>query len=403
MLWNQFEEYGFVLQGDKTRPVHTIAYEMIRGSIPEGLEPDHLCFNKACFCPAHIEPVTHQENCIRSVKARCKPNTEPLEQSEDIILPLRLPPVVNDAMSIEALQVFVSDVLLTGIGNQGTRKIYRTCLFQFLDWTVTASMSFTRANVQTYLATLRETGKAGSTRNIALAAIRRLAKEAYYAGKLPNEVYLGINDIKGEKKRTVRAAQWLTLRQVNELLSLPDVTTLKGLRDRAMLGVLVGCGLRRAEVCDLTNESIEQRAGRWIFVVHGKGEKTRIVGIAPGLKVSLDEWLNARPLMESRAILFCATQRGGRLVSRKLTPQSIQDIVQEYSVKLDPPLPKLAPHDLRRTHARLARETGLDLEQIQFALGHESISTTAVYLGNNQNLNRTPSDVLDVDWQGGKK
>lgn len=314
------------------------------------------------------------------------------------------------------LRSFASDIMLNGIGNQGTREIYRMALFRLFDWMVTAGTQFNRADVRTYLATMREEGKAPATRNNALAAIRRLAKEAYYAGKLPHETYLGIADIKGEKKHGVRAAQWLTLRQVNELLSLPDVRTLKGLRDRALLGVLVGCALRRAEVCDLLISNIEQRSSRWVFIVRGKGEKTRIVGIASGLKMSIDAWVserecddllpaeNATPLDKARVLqtlpLFCAMLRGGRPVHRKIKPQTIQDVLHEYAVLMDPSLPTLAPHDCRRTHARLAREAGSDLEQIQFALGHESIQTTTTYLGNNQNLNRTPGDMLDVNWEG---
>lgn len=315
----------------------------------------------------------------------------------------------------DILRSFASDVMLNGIGNQGTREIYRAALFRLFDWMVTASARFDRAGVRTYLATLRESGKAPATRNNALAAIRRLAKEAYYAGKLPHETYLGIADIKGEKKHGVRAAQWLTLRQVNELLSLPDVRTLKGLRDRALLGVLVGCALRRAEVCDLLISNIEQRSSRWVFIVRGKGEKTRIVGIASGLKTSIDAWVSSRecddllpedatPFDKARVLqtlpLFCAMLKGGRPVHRKLTAQSIQDVLHEYAVLMNPSLPHLAPHDMRRTHARLAREAGSDLEQIQFALGHESIQTTTIYLGNNQNLNRTPGDMLDVNWEG---
>lgn len=316
---------------------------------------------------------------------------------------------------VVALQTFTTDVMLNGIGNQGTREVYRVALFRLFDWMVATEGRFDRADVRTYLASLREGGKAPATRNNALAAIRRLAKEAYYAGKLPHETYLGIVDIKGEKKHGVRAAQWLTLRQVNELLSMPDVKTLKGLRDRALLGVLVGCALRRSEVCNLLVSSIEQRSSRWVFIVRGKGEKTRMVGIASGLKVSIDEWVASRecddllqadatPVDKERTMqtlpLFCAMLKSGHPVHRKLTAQSIQDVLHEYAILMSPSLPRLAPHDCRRTHARLAREAGSDLEQIQFALGHDSIQTTTTYLGNNQNLNRTPGDMLDVNWEG---
>ena len=224
---------------------------------------------------------------------------------------------------------------------------------------------------------------------------------------MPYEEYQGIREIQGAKKTAVRAAQWLTLQQANDLLTLPNVKTLKGLRDRALLGVLIGCALRRQEICDLTAESIQQRNARWVFIVRGKGDKTRTVGIAPGLMMSVKEWQDSReynnvPLdMIYKLPLFPAMTMK-QPTNRKLSAQTIQDVVQEYSARLTPPLPKLAPHDLRRTHARLAREAGSDLEQIQFALGHENVNTTQIYLGNNQNFNRTPGDMLDVDWTGKK-
>ena len=64
----------------------------------------------------------------------------------------------------------------------------------------------------------------------------------------------------------IRTGNWLSLRQAQALLSAPDVATLKGLRDRAILAVLLGCGLRRSEVAALTFAHVQQRDGRWCIV-----------------------------------------------------------------------------------------------------------------------------------------
>jgi site-specific recombinase XerD len=75
-----------------------------------------------------------------------------------------------------------------------------------------------------------------------------------------------------------------------------------------------------------------------------------------------------------------------------MSAQAIWDVVKEYS-----PVPKLAPHDLRRTFAKLAHTAGAPVEQIQQSLGHASIATTERYLGVELNLKVAPSDLIQLD------
>ena len=84
--------------------------------------------------------------------------------------------------------------------------------------------------------------------NVRITAVRKLAVEAADNGLLAPELAAGIARVKGAKSKGVRMGNWLSLRQAQALLNAPDVTTKKGLRDRAMLAVLLGCGLRRSEV-----------------------------------------------------------------------------------------------------------------------------------------------------------
>ena len=93
--------------------------------------------------------------------------------------------------------------------------------------------------------------------------------------------------MKGAKRHGVRAGNWLTLDQAERLLALPG-RSLKGRRDRALLALLVGCGLRRQELAGLRFEDIQQRDGRWCVVdLAGKGNRVRTVPMPPWTKAAI--------------------------------------------------------------------------------------------------------------------
>ena len=307
-------------------------------------------------------------------------------------------PVSGVPDPIAALSSFAETVVLAGLPNAGTREAYRTALTRLFGWMAANAAPFDRATVLAHLASLD--ALSASTRNTALAAAKKLAREAHYAGRLAFETRQGIQDIKGTKANVSRPPNWLTKGQLAELLAMPG-KTLHGLRDRALLATIAGCGLRRAELCSLTVGSLAQRSARWVFIVRGKGNKLRMVVVPNGVKVCIDEWLDFRRMLTTVtpvSFLFVPVLQGDNLKERRLNEQSIYNIVKEYGERLG--IPTLAPHDLRRTNARLSRESGADMEQIQTALGHESADTTKRYIGSNQNFQRGPGDMIDVDWTG---
>ena len=97
-----------------------------------------------------------------------------------------------------------------------------------------------------------------------MSAIRKLAAEAAYNGMLA--LVARLSRVKSVKSTGIRVGNWLSLRQAQALLSTPNLTTAKGLRDRTILAVLLGCGLRRSEVAALTFAHVQQRDGRWCIV-----------------------------------------------------------------------------------------------------------------------------------------
>ena len=89
--------------------------------------------------------------------------------------------------------------------------------------------------------------------------------------------------------------------------------------------------------------------------------------------------------------------KGGRLTHESLTEKCVWWVLRKYAAGIG--LPNLAPHDLRRSYAKLARQGGASLEQIQLSLGHASVQTTEIYLGSKQDLKDAPCDHLRLNWE----
>ncbi len=191
----------------------------------------------------------------------------------------------------------------------------------------------------------------------------------------------------------MRTGNWLAKQQAQQLLNAPDINTLKGLLDRAILALLLGCGLRRTEAAGLTLDRIQQRDGRWVLVdIIGKRNKVRSVPMPNWTKKAIDEYADAAGLTEG--ILFRSVNEGGRIAGERMTEQAIYNVVLHYADKVN--VGRIAPHDLRRTFAKLAHKGGAGLDQIQLSLGHSSIQTTERHLGTEQDLTDAPCDHLGL-------
>ena len=135
--------------------------------------------------------------------------------------------------------------------------------------------------------------------NVQITAVRKLAVEAADNGLLAPELAAGIARIKGTRSKGVRVGNWLSLQQAQELLNAPDVNTKKGLGDRAMLALLLGCGLLRSEVAALTFRHRQQRDSRWCVVdLVGKQGRVRILAMPTWVKVAINAWICSAALAE---------------------------------------------------------------------------------------------------------
>lgn len=287
------------------------------------------------------------------------------------------------------------DLVLNAVTSPHSRRAYEAALRDFFDWWDSQHRPpFMKATLQAYRAKLEADGLSGSTINVRLSAVRKLATEAADNGLLAPEVAPGIARLKGVKRLGVRAGNWLTLQQAQQLLHAPDARTLKGKRDRAILAVLLGCALRRSEMATLTFEHIQQRDGRWVIVdLVGKGQRVRSVPMPAWVKAAIDDWAQAAGT--SGGHVWLSINKGGRAWGAGLSEKVIWNILVQYADAAG--LPALAPHDLRRTCAKLCRAAGGDLEQIQIMLGHASVQTTERYLGTKQDLANAPNDRIALN------
>lgn len=289
-------------------------------------------------------------------------------------------------------------MVLDGLPSEHSRRAYERALLNFFTWHKRAGQSvFNKALVQRYAAELRDAGLSSSSINQRLSAIRKLAAEAADNGALDSAVANGIRAVKGARQEGRRTGNWLTREQAQSWLSTPNTHTLKGLRDRALLAVLIGCGLRRAEAAALTFDHVRQRDGRWVLVdLIGKRDKVRSVPMPAWTKSAIDEWSESSGVAEG--LVFRAVNKGDNVVGDGITPQAIRNTVTGYAQRLKHA--GVAPHDLRRTFAKLAYKGGAALDQIQLSLGHDSIQTTENYLGVEQDLTDAPCDHLGLRLGG---
>jgi len=226
--------------------------------------------------------------------------------------------------------------------------------------------------VTAHLAALRARGLAPATVERKAAAIKSFHRFLVREGITENHPTSRLQ----LPKVPERLPDALSIDQAEALLSQPFPDGPVGLRDRAILEVLYGCGLRASELVGLDTADVDLEAG--LVRVLGKGSKERLVPVGGMALLALEAYMRAgRPYLRSQRsasasgpAVFLNTRSG------RLTRQSIHRLVHRYGAKvgLD-----LHPHTLRHSYATHMLEGGADLRALQEMLGHSDISTTQVY------------------------
>jgi site-specific recombinase XerD len=170
-------------------------------------------------------------------------------------------------LSIPELEQSNTAVLYT-LASQHSRRSYEHAIERFIGWYCSEPrLTFNRSVVVKYRSFLERLSLSAATINLHLSAIRRLADESAESGWLSSEHAIGFRRVKGVKRLGRKMGNWLTRNQAQELVNAASKNNLHGWRDGAMLGLLLGCGLRRSEVVGLNFDQLQSREGRWALSI----------------------------------------------------------------------------------------------------------------------------------------
>jgi integrase/recombinase XerD len=283
-------------------------------------------------------------------------------------------PKVKTASLDTALDAFLDHLVIERGLRPNTIRGYGRDLRAYLDTLEELGVSRTSAadesGLELHLARLSRLGQRPSSRSRALSSIRHFHRFLHREGLAPDAVGA---DTPGPR-RGQRIPSVLTLTQVEALLDQPDRDTPLGLRDRAMLELGYGAGLRVSELCALALDAL--MTDERLVTVTGKGGKQRLVPYGRAAADALARYLDgARPvLLRGRLEGAVFVNHHGRPISRV----GFFKKLRRYAVAAGIPRP-VSPHVLRHSFATHLLEGGADLRLVQELLGHADISTTQIY------------------------
>jgi integrase len=237
---------------------------------------------------------------------------------------------------------------------------------------------------------------APATANGCLAALRGVLKECWRLGLLSAEDLQRACDlapVRGERLPRGRALAPGELRAL--LATCADPARLIDVRDAALLGVLYGAGLRRAELVALDLADYDPDTGA-LTVRSGKGNKARLTYAEGGARTALLDWCAARG--GAPGPLFRRIRKGNTLTPARLTPQAVLHVVRTRvaAARVAP----ASPHDFRRTFISDLLDAGADLAAVQQLAGHANLQTTARYDRRGERAKRKAASLLHVPQSG---
>ena len=280
-------------------------------------------------------------------------------------------------------RAFLRDLEVRG-ASAATRRSYASDLQQLLEWLAGRDQTVAdlgRRQVRAFSAELGRRGYAPATLARKLSTLRGFTRHLTEAGVLAADP---ARSLPGPRRRR-RLPRVLSLSEVDTLVAATDGTDPLALRDRVVLELLYGCGLRSMELVALRLGDVQ--AAQAQLIVRGKGGKMRIVPLGDEAAAALRRYLErgrgelerqatahggAAPAAPRREAPLLLSRRG-----RALLTSDIRRLVVKYSrlAGIDP----ASPHMLRHAYATHMLERGADLRAIQELLGHASVSTTQVY------------------------
>lgn len=205
---------------------------------------------------------------------------------------------------------------------------------------------------------------------IALRAFFKYIRKRGVGGYDPERIELA--------KTQQRELDLISEKELQNLMSAPDTSTIGGLRDRAILELFFSTGLRVSELCSLDRDT-ELETGE--ISIRGKGGKIRVVFVSGAAAIAVKKYLDSRVDIDEAMFVDHSPRAHARMVkeeSIRLTPRSVERVVEKYAV-IAGISKKCTPHVIRHSFATDLLYNGADLRTVQMMLGHASIATTQIY------------------------
>lgn len=230
-------------------------------------------------------------------------------------------------------------------------------------------------HVLAFLAQQEKEGRSGSTSNCYLAAIKGVAKAAWLARAMNHEDYLRIESLKQRRFYRLPSGRSLSFDESHRLIQTCASDTAIGARDKAVLSLMLGCGLRRGEIPFLRMEKVDLMNRSMTLI--GKGNKERRVFMPGPVVQSVELWIS-RWRGSEPGYLFGRIYKNGRIsVTDPLDPSSVGRITKNRMHEANHDA--ASAHDLRRTFATRLLANNVDIVTVKNMMGHANISTTAMY------------------------
>lgn len=281
---------------------------------------------------------------------------------------------------------------LTSVAGRSAYTIrnYRSDIGHFLRWcdeNGISPLAITRAVFREYMAGMRESGIVAASVTRRTSTIHGFYRYLHQEGASSQDLLYGI----ALPKKPKRLPKVLSPKVVEALVNAPDATKPQGLRDRAMLELLYGGGLRISELVSLDLGQVDCERG--VAVVHGKGAKERLVVFGRPAVEAVERYLSdGRPHLAAGAEMALFINRFGD----RLTARSIQILIKRHALAAGI-AEDVHPHLLRHSFATHLLDGGADLRIVQDLLGHSSANTTQIYTHVSQ---ARQAAVNEAAWEG---
>ena len=229
---------------------------------------------------------------------------------------------------------------------------------------------------------------APASANKVLCALRGVLGECFRLGLMSAEDRLRAADVASVRGERLPRGRALTAGELRALFHACDGATVRGARDAALLALLYGAGLRRAEAVSITLGDLDLATA--MVRVMGKGDKQRAVPLGASVCEALERWLRARGA--APGLLFTPVGKGGAVSLRAMSGQAVLMILRRLAARSG--VARFSPHDARRTFISDLLDAGADLSTVQQLAGHAQVTTTARYDRRGEHARRRAVGLL---------